>query len=219
MDWKLLLASFVAIVLNVSAQKGGMCRYGNASYKENMRCPGCYCTCRNVNGALKVDCDTEQCKPKDQCAYNGRSYNVGDQFPAKDNCGECVCKIGSKVECNIPAQCKPTPAPYCAASSETMGSIRVSGAVWDGQHPSFRRRLGIAGQMQEVQVRKRQSHRSRSNLQMRLQRTKFRSRSIIQREMQHLRLQPERSSHLLQQPVRVHVQRPSPSTRTIRPCS
>ena len=47
----------------------------------------------------------------------------------------------------------------------------------DGQHPSFRRRLGIAGQMQEVQVRKRQSHRSRSNLQMRLQRVSKRQRS------------------------------------------
>merc|ERR1739838_1035263 len=140
MDWKLLLASFLVLVINVSAQAKGNneCVYGGARYRagtrfKNIQYPNCYCACALVNGAPKVDCDTTQCKPDDKCVYNGKSFSVGQQFPAKDNCGQCICKVGKKVECNIPNQCKPTPAPIttCAASAETMGTIRMSGAMWE----------------------------------------------------------------------------------------
>jgi hypothetical protein len=138
MDWKLLLASFVALVLNVSAQKGGMCRYNNISYKEgsrfaNINLAGCYCTCKSVNGQLRVDCDTTQCKPK-TCLYNGRTYQVNEKFRSRDNCGDCTCKENSKVECNLNNQCKttPRPAPICDASmTGTLGTLRMSGAVWE----------------------------------------------------------------------------------------
>eukprot|EP00105_Crassostrea_gigas_P038058 XP_019922206.1 PREDICTED: spore coat protein SP85-like [Crassostrea gigas] len=38
--------------------------------------------------------------------YEGKTYNVGQKFPAGDDCNTCTCKSGGRVSCSKKTWCK-----------------------------------------------------------------------------------------------------------------
>lgn len=48
------------------------------------------------------------CPPIDQCNYEGKTYRVGETFPATDGCNSCSCTEGGSVACTLIA-CLPPP--------------------------------------------------------------------------------------------------------------
>ena len=40
------------------------------------------------------------------CSYKGRDYNVGEKFPAGDDCNTCTCKRNGRVDCSDKTCCK-----------------------------------------------------------------------------------------------------------------
>eukprot|EP00105_Crassostrea_gigas_P010250 XP_011425453.1 PREDICTED: kielin/chordin-like protein [Crassostrea gigas] len=37
--------------------------------------------------------------PRPVCTYGGETYNVGEKFPAGDDCNTCTCRSGGQVSC------------------------------------------------------------------------------------------------------------------------
>lgn len=85
------------------------------------------------------------------CMYMGRTYDVGDTFPADDGCNSCHCFEGGEVRCTLVAcldggtpdaagACQPTqgcPAgPACGGICCDQGEQCVNNTCMCGQNPS-----------------------------------------------------------------------------------
>lgn len=53
------------------------------------------------------------------CNYDGKSYAVGDKFPASDGCNQCSCGEHGEVQCTL-LGCGPVPdgGPYCSVGGQ-----------------------------------------------------------------------------------------------------
>jgi hypothetical protein len=56
-----------------------------------------------------------------RCQYNGRSYELGEQFPSSSGCGICRCLANQEVGCT---------AGHCVDAGQDAGP----GCTWNGQH-------------------------------------------------------------------------------------
>lgn len=78
-----------------------------ACYGSNMWCAGNGWRLSLVGTALLLGCGgTTRGSPNDSppdspisCSYDGRSYQVGDGFPATDGCNSCSCEADGSVGC------------------------------------------------------------------------------------------------------------------------
>ena len=66
-----------------------------------------------------VGCSGSVSTGSDGCNYNGKSYAVGDKFPASDGCNQCSCGEGGEAQCTL-VGCEPGPdsGPYCSVGAQ-----------------------------------------------------------------------------------------------------